>query len=500
MKIPYSIVFLFITFCFIIGCNRQAKSYSEEEKILEPITIIFNKAPKKTIVPGPVFGNSTFYENILYITTSEIDPIYIDPTREVESDTITIAADSEFVEFSHDNIYYERINFMVENGDTITITYKDLKPNIESSKNSFGVKYWDYVSNILDAEKYSERIKFLYPFPFVPFENPESYKADYSKFKKEAGIKMLYSLEKEVRLLDSLNISNNLNPIVYNYLKQNIKAHQFLYQLEYESEDLEPIQNYISQNDSLINYEFFRKLVFEFSIKRFKTELVDVGNGFVHQSPQIIDSILRTNIFQSKVRNYLLKKNYDLLASNFSRKVTVDYYNKLKLSEKDSLLIGLIEDRYLAKYETLYEDKDSIHLLNNVGKIVTLEEILTENKNNIIYIDFWASWCKPCREAMPDSRRLLNDLSDKEVVFIYISIDDNRDNWKKASKKENIIDYKNNYLALNYPTGNFYEKINLKSIPRYLIIDKFGNISHLNAPGPSGEQIFDILMDNIQSN
>src|SRR6185503_5263408 len=65
------------------------------------------------------------------------------------------------------------------------------------------------------------------------------------------------------------------------------------------------------------------------------------------------------------------------------------------------------------------------------GKTFTMSEL----KGKVVYIDFWASWCGPCRRQMPFSKQLHDGLTDKQkkdIVFLYISIDADENNWKKA--------------------------------------------------------------------
>ncbi|MBI2272140.1 MAG: TlpA family protein disulfide reductase [Bacteroidetes bacterium] len=125
------------------------------------------------------------------------------------------------------------------------------------------------------------------------------------------------------------------------------------------------------------------------------------------------------------------------------------------------------------------------------GKEVSLADF----KGKVVYVDFWASWCGPCRQQFPFSKELHEKLSDKqkkEVVFLYISIDDNEDAWKNTVKQLQLTG--EHALSPGGWNSTAARQFQISSIPRYLLIDKKGNVVNPNASRPSDENTLqDIL-------
>lgn len=126
------------------------------------------------------------------------------------------------------------------------------------------------------------------------------------------------------------------------------------------------------------------------------------------------------------------------------------------------------------------------------------EVSLSDYKGKVVYVDFWASWCGPCRKEMPFSHELPSKLSKKQlknVVFLYISIDDTEERWKGGIEQNKIEGI--NLLSPGGWNSPACAKFGIQSIPRYMLINKKGEVANANAKRPSDPSIIDDIVKLI---
>ena len=127
--------------------------------------------------------------------------------------------------------------------------------------------------------------------------------------------------------------------------------------------------------------------------------------------------------------------------------------------------------------ETL-EDTDGIE--------ITFGAILDKHKGENILIDVWASWCPDCIKGMPKLQQLQADFP--EMTYLFLSYDKTIENWKEGVAK--YINHGENYRILSdWKGGKFKDAIDLDWIPRYILIDKTGNIALYRAIEADDEKL-----------
>ncbi|KPM48899.1 hypothetical protein AFM12_10105 [Jiulongibacter sediminis] len=171
------------------------------------------------------------------------------------------------------------------------------------------------------------------------------------------------------------------------------------------------------------------------------------------------------------------------------------------INEKGPSEIQEEVDNYLALKEVPMVYKEEVREIINFSNDSVLDRMVIDSKGqnhslksilegNYTYVDFWASWCLPCRKEMPASKQLASDFANEGVNFLYLSVDENPINWKKASLNEGLGDNRSFLLPKN---SSIRERFNLKMIPRYVIFDRKGEVIEMDAPRPSDKRIREIL-------
>lgn len=105
------------------------------------------------------------------------------------------------------------------------------------------------------------------------------------------------------------------------------------------------------------------------------------------------------------------------------------------------------------------------------GKVRRLSDL----KGKVVLIDFWASWCGPCRAELPNVVRLYNKYHDKGFEIYSVSLDKDRDAWLRSIESTGQI-WENHVSDLNGWTSSGGRAYGVSSIPHTVLIDRKGRV------------------------
>ena len=161
-------------------------------------------------------------------------------------------------------------------------------------------------------------------------------------------------------------------------------------------------------------------------------------------------------------------------------------YDEFMRTGKDFELKDLLKKRF-NKYSTEMSNvkppDDARLFVVNQESPLTFKQLLSQYRGKVVYLDFWASWCKPCMEEMTHAPKLKQYFHDKEVAFVYLSSDDSDGQWKKNIAKLQVGG--DHYLMDENLKDSAYTRLLVTGLPRYALIDKEGEIADGDAKRPS---------------
>ncbi|WP_316821081.1 redoxin family protein [Pedobacter gandavensis] len=165
---------------------------------------------------------------------------------------------------------------------------------------------------------------------------------------------------------------------------------------------------------------------------------------------------------------------YLLSAYTGTYKVSTDFDKDLKAFRllAENIKNPVLKNKISSTFENLrYTMKGAsippVSFENVAGDTITLEQF----KGKYLFIDLWASWCVPCIKMTPFVQQLEKQYEGRNINFVAISIDANRQNW--LSKMKNLQLHGHQFLDLQ---GEFAKQLNITGIPHYLIYDQQGKL------------------------
>lgn len=175
--------------------------------------------------------------------------------------------------------------------------------------------------------------------------------------------------------------------------------------------------------------------------------------------------------------DFVKSKNIDKAYQKFNLVVKNDEYKKIIRSKY--LKIKKIGKGDIAPiFKLLSKDNSSVSL--------------SDFKGNIVYIDIWNTYCKPCIVEIPKFEKLKKRFSKDRIKFVSICVNSPKEDWKKMIKTKKLTGVQ---LFSENSDNEFFKKLMFNSAPRYILIDKEGKLVESFAGKPSDQ----MLIEKIES-
>lgn len=125
------------------------------------------------------------------------------------------------------------------------------------------------------------------------------------------------------------------------------------------------------------------------------------------------------------------------------------------------------------------------------GKMVSFSDL----KGKVVLVDVWATWCAPCKQELPHLKKLEEELHDKDIAFVSITMDAEKDKDKWLAM---INDMKLGGIQLfGGPENELLDFYKIKTIPRFMVFNRDGKIVNANSPRPSQPELKELLLKEL---
>lgn len=441
------------------GSKEQSKQSGIVTVIISPNKQIgeISVADGPKLMPSLFIFNGYFNERIFGVTSASEEKVY----------NFELFAPETNLSYSHHNGH--TYSYYVNPDDTIKITFQDGTPIATSSNKQITEYDLNWLSNFLAKDSNSQ---FKEAKIATTFDNEKRKQLieDYTKLK-----------EKKNNYIDSLKAKDQISAEIFPCIQREIfldsirnEAYLKTYEYKYFKDSI------ISDKDL-----FFNSYIAYINMY--------IGKKYIikgYDPRKIFDGILTDENLYPKTKLAFLFQNLAEIGQGGTNKDFDPRAEKfLELTKGDTIWTKFIED--IAPLTVIQSNEMQLYDTNM--RQVDFAELMNSYKGKVVYIDVWASWCAPCRAAMPAAKEIRTKYKDSSVIFLYLALNDQQSPWKKGVEQYSLNEGNASSYLIASPESQWIKDMEIKSIPRYIIYDKEGKLVSKNAPDPKNKQLVELI-------
>lgn len=304
------------------------------------------------------------------------------------------------------------------------------------------------------------------------------------------------SIQKEnVALLssfDTTRFSTDFNLYIHTYLKYRYVDPRWMFKVDmgHYDENGRPIYKDLPDEYydfiwaiDLDNQKAYNNLFYLNALDRYLFEALNkpkeiqdklvVEESFFSRKYHLIKSTFKGKILDFQLTKFMNHYAISALKNEDWSEVMADYKRTCQTPE----YIEIVENTYGRSTKLSKGNPAPNFVLENInGDTVSLASL----KSKVVFIDFWATWCSPCKSTLFKTEALVEKFKDNEnVAILLINIDDKKERWK------NYIDTKKikglHLFASPEQSKKLFKDFNFNGIPHYILIGKEGEMIDPNA-------------------